>query len=171
MRRTLTRQRACSISRCCSHDSVNTDYKQQRNNSDLPPLPATAALRPAQSQQSLYLEGNRNPQNTSTPASECMQPPFNSDDDSVPVSDASGGPTPTTPFPFLALIVGSLALLWVCAIDDAMVIRPRFRLRSGHGTHDGAAMGREKGGCRCRVCTLRMQARGQPLHDVNDNVA
>lgn len=160
---------ACSISRCNSHDSGNADYKQQRNNSDLLPLPATAALRPPQ-RQSRYLDGNSNP-NSSARSSGCMDPPFNDDDDSAHVPDAGGGggstPTPTTAFPFLALIVGSLALLWVWAIDEAMILRPRLRLRLRSGT----AMEREKGGCRCRVCTLRIQARGQPLHDVKDNMA
>lgn len=103
-----------------------------------------------------------------------MHSPFNNDDDSAHVPDTGGDPTPaTTAFPFLAFIVGSLALLWVCAIDEAMILRPRLRLRLrfGSGPLDETAMGREKGGCRCRVCTLRMQARGQPLHDVNDNMA
>jgi len=164
------------VSRCSSHDSGNADYKQRRNNSDFLPLPATAALRPPQSQ-SRYLDGNINPQNSSAPSSGCMHSSFNNnDDDSAHVPDAAGGdstPTPTTPFPFLALIVGSLALLWVWAIDEAMILRPRLRLRLRlrSGTLDKTAMGREKGGCRCRVCTLRMQARGQPLHDVNDNMA
>jgi len=164
------------VSRCSSHDSGNADYKQQRNNSDLLPLPVTAALRPPQSQ-GRYLDGNRNPQNSSSPSSGHMHPPFYNDDDSANVPDAGGGstptPTPTTPFPFLALFVGSLALLWVWATDEAMILRPRlwlrFRLRSG--ALDETVMGREKGGCRCRVCTLRIQARGQPLHDVNDNMA
>ena len=105
-----------------------------------------------------------------------MHYPLNNNDvESAHVPDAAGGGTPpsTTPFPFLALIVGSLALLWVWAIDEAMILRPRLRLRLrlGSGTLDETAMGREKGGCRCRVCTLRMQARGQPLHDINDNMA
>jgi hypothetical protein len=108
-----------------------------------------------------------------------MHSPFDDDeDDSAHVPDAGGGsstPTPTTPFPFLALIVGSLALLWVWAIDEAMILRPRlwlrFQLRLRSGVLDETVMGREKGGCRCRVCTLRIQARGQPLHDVNDNMA
>jgi hypothetical protein len=101
-----------------------------------------------------------------------MHSPFNNDDDSAHVPDAGERPTPTpTAFPFLALIVGSLALLWVWAIDEVMILRPRLRLRLRSGTLEKTAMGREKGGCRCRVCTLRMQARGQPLHDVNDNMA
>lgn len=170
--------RACSISRCNSHDSGNADYKQQRNNSDLLPLPATAALRPPQSQ-NLYLDNiNINdPQKSSAPSSGCMHSPFNNDDGTAQVPNAGGRSThthihthnPTTPFPFLVLIVGSLALLWVWTIEEAMILRPWLWLRSG--TIDEAAMGREKGGCRCRVCTLRMQARGQPLHDVNDNLA
>lgn len=167
--------RACSIVRCSSHDSGNTDYKQQRNNSDLLPLPATAALRPPPSQ-NLYLDGNNDPQKSSAPSSGCMHSPFNNDDDSAQVPNAGGGSThththtpTTTPFQFLVLIVGSLALLWVWTIEEAMILRPWLWLRSG--TLDGAAMGREKGRCRCRVCTLRKQARGQPLHDVNDNMA
>jgi hypothetical protein len=155
-----------SISRCSSRDSRNadTDYKQQRNNSDLLPLPATAAFRPPQNQ-SLYLDGN-----SSRPASRCLYPPLNNNaDDSAPVSDAGGDTTPTGPLLFLGLIVGLLAMLWVWALDEAMILRPRLRLRSG--MPDEAAMGREKGGCRCRVCTLRMQARGQPLHEVSDNMA
>jgi hypothetical protein len=102
-----------------------------------------------------------------------MHSPFDNDDDSAHVPAAGGGttPTPNTHFPFLALIVGSLALLWVWAIDEAMILRPRLRLRLRSRALDETAMGREKGGCRCRVCTLRIQARGQPLHDVNDNMA
>ena len=107
-----------------------------------------------------------------------MHSPFNNDNDSAHVPDTGGGPThtpTTTAFPFLAFLVGSLALFWVWAIDEAMILRPRLRLRLrlrlGSGPLDETAMGREKGGCRCRVCTLRMQARGQPLHDVNDNMA
>jgi len=158
-----------SISRCSSRDSGNadTDYKQRRNNSDLLPLPVTAAFRPPQNQ-SLYLDGN-----SSRPASRCLYPPLNNADDSAPVSDVGGDTTPTASFLFLALIVGFLGLLWVWvwvwAMDEAMILRPRLRLRSG--MPDEAAMGREKGGCRCRVCTLRMQARGQPLHEVSDNMA
>lgn len=158
-KRTLTTQ-PCSISSCSGHDSGNADHKQQRNNSDLLPLPATAALCPLQTQ-SRCLDGNANPQNTSAPSSGRLQSPF----------DASGGstptPAPTNFFPFLALIVGSLALLWVWAIDEAMILRLRIRSE----TPDEIAMRQEKGGCRCRVCTLRMQARGQPLHDVKDNMA
>lgn len=143
-------------------DSGNADCRRQRNNSDFLPL---AALRPPQTQ-SLYLDGKSNPQNSSTPTSECLRPSTNDDDDDdAPVSDAvavaGGDPTqPTTPFPLLVLTV-LLALFWVWLIDEA---RPRLRLRRG-------AAVREKGGCRCRVCTLRIQARGQPLHDVSENVA
>ena len=168
--RTLTTQCACSTSICSSHYSGNADYRQQRNNSNLLPLPATAALRPPQNQ-SRCLDGNCTPQNSSAPSSGCIHSPFNNDDDSAHVPDAGGGstPTPTNPFPFLALIVGSLALLWVWAIEETVILWPRLRLRSG--TLDEMAMGREKGGCRCRVCTLRMQAHGQPLHDVKDDMA
>lgn len=161
------------VSRCSSRDSGNADYKQQRNNSDLLPVPATAALRPPQSQ-SRYLNGNSNPQNNSAPSSGCMHSPFDNDDDSAHDPDAGDGsstPAPTTPFPFLALIAGSLALLWMWAIDEAMILRPRPWLRLRSGALDETVMGREKGGCRCRVCTLRIQAHGQPLHDVNDNMA
>lgn len=101
-----------------------------------------------------------------------MHSPFNiHDDDRAHVLDAGRGSTPT-PFPFLALIVGSLALLWMWAKDEAMILRPRLRLRSGALDKTAMApMGRGKGGCRCRVCMLRMQACSQPLHNVKDNIA
>lgn len=99
--------------------------------------------------------------------------PFNNHDgDNTHVPDAGGGTSPT-PFPFFAFIFGLLALLWVWAIleDEAMNLWLRLRLRLRSGILDETAMGREKNGCRCRVCTLRMQDFGQPLHDVKDNMA
>jgi hypothetical protein len=158
---------ACSISRCGSGDSGNADCGQQRNNSDpLLPSATPAALRPPDNQSVYPLdERNSKPQN-STPAPESLRPPSNHGDDDAPVSEAAD-PRPTTthiPFPVLA-IVGLLALFWVWVIDGTMMLRPRLGYRSGR------AAAREKGGCRCRVCTLRMQARGQPLHDVSENVA
>ena len=156
----------CFISKCGSSDSGNADCRQQRNNTDplLPPA-ASAALRP-RNNESVYALGGRNskPQN-STPAS---GPPFNNDD--APVSNvADRSPTTSIPCPLLT-IVGLLALFWVWVIDGTvMVLQPRLRLR--RGTFGRAAVtGREKGGCRCRVCILRVQANGRPLHNVRENV-
>ncbi|KAI9445993.1 hypothetical protein H4582DRAFT_520389 [Lactarius indigo] len=59
--------------------------------------------------------------------------------------------------PVPALAVGLIALLWVWVLDGAPL--PRW-VR-------GRAVAARNGACRCRVCTLRMQARGQPLHDVS----
>lgn len=157
----------CSISRRGSGDSGNADCRQQRNNTDplLPPA-ASAALHPPDNQSVYALDGrNSNPLN-STPA---LRPPFNNDNNDAPVSDAAN-PSPTTHIPLpLLTIVGLLALFWVWVIDGSITIQPRLRLRRGM-FGKAAVMGREKGGCRCRVCTLRMQAHGQPLHDVNENV-
>lgn len=153
------------ISKCGSSDSGNADCRQQRNNTDplLPPA-ASAALRPPNNESVYALDGrNSNPQN-STPAS---RPPFTNDD--APVSDAADrSPTTSIPFPLL-FIVGLLALFWAWVIDGTVMLQPRLRLR--RGTFGKAAVtGREKGGCRCRVCILRIQANGQPLHDVRENV-
>jgi hypothetical protein len=127
-----------------------------------PPPPPPLSARQGQGR---YVDGNSNPQKSSAPSSGCMHSPFN-------IHDAGGGSTPTTPFPFLALIIGSLALLWMWAKDEAMILRPRLRLRSGALDKTAMApMGRGKGGCRCRVCMLRTQACSQPLHDVKDNMA
>lgn len=70
-----------------------------------------------------------------------------------PLSTMMAAPVP-------ALAVGLIALLWVWVLDGAMV---PLRVRTWACGPAGAA---RNGACRCRVCTLRMQARGQPLHDV-----
>ena len=69
---------------------------------------------------------------------------------------SGGGGSAPTPTP--ALAVGLLALLWVWVLDGAAL---SLRVRSGR--IDAA----RRDACRCRVCTLRIQARGQPLHDVS----
>ncbi len=56
------------------------------------------------------------------------------------------------PPPPPALAVGLLALLWIWILDEAFF---RERGRAGVARNGGAS-------CRCRVCTLRMQARGRP---------
>ena len=61
--------------------------------------------------------------------------------------------------PAPALAVGLLALLWVWVLDGEVL--PLWVRRWARGR--AAA----KGVCRCRVCTLRMQARSRPLHDVS----
>ncbi len=70
-----------------------------------------------------------------------------------PLSTMIAAPAP-------ALAVGLLALLWVWVLDGAVL--PHRMRRLAHGRAAAA----RKGACRCRVCTLRMQARGLPLHDV-----
>ncbi|KAH8998289.1 hypothetical protein EDB86DRAFT_829884 [Lactarius hatsudake] len=70
-----------------------------------------------------------------------------------PLSTMMAAPVP-------ALAIGLIALLWVWVLDGAMV---PLRVRTWACGPAGAA---RNGACRCRVCTLRMQARGQPLHDV-----
>ncbi|KAH9019131.1 hypothetical protein EDB85DRAFT_2154029 [Lactarius pseudohatsudake] len=69
-----------------------------------------------------------------------------------PLSTMMAAPVP-------ALAIGLIALLWVWVLDGAM----ELRVRTWACGSVGAA---RNGACRCRVCTLRMQARGQPLHDV-----
>ena len=71
---------------------------------------------------------------------------------------APAGATLAAPAP--ALAVGLLTLLWIWVLDD-MAVLPR-----GWARGRAAVAGRKGGVCRCRVCTLRIQARGQPLHDV-----
>ncbi len=75
------------------------------------------------------------------------------------VSTAGGG-NGISPLPVFT--VGLLALLWVWILDEAIL---PARLRREMLWRIGG-----KGGCqcRCRVCTLRIQARGQPLHDVRE---
>ncbi|KAI9450727.1 hypothetical protein BJY52DRAFT_1227059 [Lactarius psammicola] len=69
-----------------------------------------------------------------------------------PLSTMIAAPAP-------ALTVGLLTLLWVWVLDGAVLpLRVRALAR-------GRAAAARKGACRCRVCTLRMQARGRPLHD------
>ncbi|KAH9070995.1 hypothetical protein EDB83DRAFT_2517564 [Lactarius deliciosus] len=70
-----------------------------------------------------------------------------------PLSTMMAAPVP-------ALAIGLIALLWVWVLDGATV---PLRVRMWACGPAGAA---RNGACRCRVCTLRMQARGQPLHDV-----
>ncbi|KAH9160850.1 hypothetical protein EDB89DRAFT_836230 [Lactarius sanguifluus] len=70
-----------------------------------------------------------------------------------PLSTMMAAPVP-------ALAIGLIALLWVWVLDGAMV---PLRIRTWVCGPAGAA---RNGVCRCRVCTLRMQARGQPLHDI-----
>ena len=163
--------RACCISGCSSHDS---DYKQQRNNSDFLPLTATAALHPPQSS-SWCLGGNSNPQKSSAPSSGVHAFPFQQTTTTMTVRTSPTRPvaprpptssTSSTTFPFLAFIVRSVALLWVWATDEATTLWPRPRLRLRSRTFDKMTMGQKKGGCRCRVCMLRTQALSQPLHNV-----
>jgi hypothetical protein len=65
-----------------------------------------------------------------------------------------GGPVPV-------LAISLIALLWVWIFDGAMQVSRLRKVARGRGLVRNA-------GCRCRVCTLRTQARGQPLHDVGD---
>ena len=74
---------------------------------------------------------------------------------SAMIAEPAGGSTAPTP----VLAVGLLALLWVWVFDGAVL--PPLRLWAR-----GRAAAARKDACRCRVCTLRMQARGQPLHDI-----
>jgi hypothetical protein len=133
---------ACSISRCSSGNSGNADCRRQRDNSDF--LPA-AALRLPQTQ-SLCLNSNSNttvtrrtaallPRGNSIPPSTTMTPP--------PATAAAPVPRPPRST--------SCAHRWVA--HTALVLvkdEPRPRLR-----------GAGKCGHRCRVSTLRIQARGQ----------
>ncbi|KAI0289854.1 hypothetical protein BC826DRAFT_970753 [Russula brevipes] len=127
----------------------NLHRKEHRITSHL--LPAT--LRPPR-----WLDDG--PQN-STPA-DYLRPSDRVDegDTSVSAAGAESGASP-----LLALIIGLLALLWMWVInDDVMLLQTRLRR--------GALRGAErKSGCRCRVCILRIQARGQPLHNVRVVVA
>jgi len=79
----------------------------------------------------------------------------------ISVSTVAGGGG-ISPLPVFT--IGLLALLWVWILDEAM-LPARLRKRT-------SGMAGRKGGCRCRcrVCTLRVQAQGQPLHDVRDVV-
>ena len=131
----------CSLSDVTSDDAGS---RQQRNITDL-----TAALRPLP-----CLDGS--PQ-TGTPTGSMS--PFREDTHVSAGSGGSGGGVGPLP----VLTIGLLALLWVWALDETML---PARLR--RGTFERVAG--QKGGCRCRcrVCTLRIQARGQPLHDVHD---
>ncbi|KAF8263055.1 hypothetical protein EI94DRAFT_1741908, partial [Lactarius quietus] len=65
-------------------------------------------------------------------------------------------PTAAGPAPAPVLAIGMLAMLWFWVLDAAAV----------PGWARGRADAARKDVCRCRVCTLRMQARGLPLHDV-----
>jgi hypothetical protein len=96
----------------------------------------------------LYLYGNGSdlPQN-GTPALNLS---------AVIATPASGGSPPAP-----ALAVGLLALLWVWVLDGAVL---SLRVR---GLARGRADAARRDACRCRVCTLRIQARGLPLHDVS----
>jgi hypothetical protein len=86
-----------------------------------------------------------------------MMCPFTFRED-IPVSVAGGG---VNPLPVLT--IGLLALFWVWILDETMI---PARLR--RATFEKAAGQKGTCMCRCRVCTLRIQARGQPLHDVRD---
>ena len=74
---------------------------------------------------------------------------------SAMIAAPAGGSTAPTP----VLAIGLLVLLWIWVLDGAVL--PPLRLWAG-----GRAAAR-KDACRCRVCTLRMQARGRPLHDIS----
>ena len=130
---------------CVSSDGARTTHRrQQRNIADL-----SATLRPLP-----CLDGS--PQN-GTPAGYMC--PFRED---TPISVASnGGGSGVNPLPVLT--IGLLALFWVWILDETML---PARLR--RGTIEKAAGQKGTCRCRCRVCTLRIQARGQPLHDARD---
>jgi hypothetical protein len=88
--------------------------------------------------------------------------PFD-EDKLIPVSAVAGGGG-ISPLPVFTL--GLLALLWVWVLDEAMLPARLRRRTFGTAGPKGGCRYR----CRCRVCTLRIQAQGQPLHDVR-NVA
>lgn len=129
-----------------SHASSGDARNVQRRHRDITDIPA--ALRPPSCPDGSPQHG--------TPTNDMC--PF---DEGKPISVgavASGGGI--SPLPVFT--IGLLALLWVWVLDEAM-LPARLRKRAFR------TAGR-KGGCRCRcrVCTLRIQAQGQPLHDVHD---
>jgi hypothetical protein len=133
-----------------SDDARTAHRRQQRNIAD---LSATLCPPPC-------LDGS--PRN-GTPAGYMC--PFRED---TPSSDAGGGGGGggggvggVGPLPVLT--IGLLALFWVWILDETML---PARLR--RATFEKAAGQRGTCRCRCRVCTLRIQARGQPLHDSRD---
>jgi len=131
----------CAIIIHVSSDGARTAHRrQQRNIADL-----SVTLRPPR-----RLDGS--PQN-GTPAGYMC--PFRED---IPISVAGGG---VSPLPVLT--IGLLVLFWVWILDETML---PARLR--RATFEKAAGQKGTCRCRCRVCTLRIQARGQPLHDVRD---
>ncbi|KAI0291077.1 hypothetical protein B0F90DRAFT_407730 [Multifurca ochricompacta] len=68
----------------------------------------------------------------------------------------------SVPAPVPAIALGSLALFWACLLEEAALF-PLWLRRDAEG---GKAAAAKKGRCRCRVCILRTQARGHPLHTV-----
>jgi len=129
-----------------SHASGGDARHIQRRHRDITDIPA--ALRPPSCP-------DGSPQH-STPTNEMC--PVD-EGNPIPMGAVAGGGG-ISPLP--AFTIGLLALLWVWVLDEAML---PARLRKITFRTAG-----RKGGCRCRVCTLRIQAQGQPLHDVH-NVA
>lgn len=104
------------------------------------------------------------PQN-STPEGYLHLRPSSNEDRDTPVAAAAGaGGAANASSPLLALAVGLLTLLWMWVIEGRWAMLPA-RLRGGRTTLGGLELGQKNGrACRCRVCMLRMQAQGQPLH-------
>jgi hypothetical protein len=132
-----------------SDGAKNAHHPRQQHN--ITALPTVPRLPPCLNDGS--------PQNGSPAGYMC---PFRED---TPVSAAGGGGGGIVGVsPLSVLTIGLLALLWMWVLDET-----RLPARLRRGTTLEKEVG-QKGACRCRcrVCTLRIQARGQPLHDVRD---
>src|SRR5712671_2969485 len=118
-------------------------YSNQRNDTDT----TRAALCSPQ-------DLNGGPQNISPAGYLCTI----KEDTPTPADRASNGGVSALP----ALTFGLCALLWAWVLDVTL-LQARAMLRRG----TPGRVGTNGGWCRCRVCTLRTQAHGQPLHDVH----
>ncbi|KAH9989084.1 hypothetical protein BJV74DRAFT_458506 [Russula compacta] len=98
----------------------------------------------------------------STPEGYLRRRPSSHEDRGTSVTAAGGAANAGSPL--LALAVGLLVLLWMWMIEGGAMLPAR--LRRGTTTLERLELGQKKNGrtCRCRVCMLRMQAQGQPLH-------
>jgi hypothetical protein len=137
-------------------DSTSAEYahhpRQQQQHNNITALPTV--LRPPP------CLNDGSPQN-GTPAG-YMCPFFREDTPPVSAAGGSGGIVGVNLLPVFT--IGLIALLWVWILDET-----KLPARLRRGTTFEKEVG-QKGACRCRcrVCTLRIQARGQPLHDVRD---